>query len=300
MRRLIPIFCACLYLGLTAPVFAQAQLPDLWLRDAEGKSVPLTVTAQNEPERCTLLIFWFRDCPPCNRMLNDLKLDEQAYRDAGFDIRTVYVLQPGLGGAPTERIGEALPSPFPTSYDTGEVKRALFITAVPCVLFIRDGKELCRRIGYGTPDASAGLSAVLEALANGQDPPGGYTDYEELQAFTEQRQAEQAAAEAERKEQAEQERHEIIHARDETIDVFIRFGKHHNPAWADEVIRKWGGWGLIESGYVPSGTGPQPYYIWRGPWCTHERRMLVTLKLTMTGTSSWYVNVWVQPLEGEC
>ena len=83
-------FVLFLFLTLTLSVFGQKTLPDLSIKNLDGKSVNVRSLAQTG--KVTLINFWATWCAPCQKELNNLsKTYETWQKDYNFELVAVTI-----------------------------------------------------------------------------------------------------------------------------------------------------------------------------------------------------------------
>ena len=87
MKQIFAILCGSM---LTVSVFGQKTLPDLSIKNLDGKSVNVRSLAQTG--KVTLINFWATWCAPCQKELNNLsKTYETWQKDYNFDLVAVSI-----------------------------------------------------------------------------------------------------------------------------------------------------------------------------------------------------------------
>jgi peroxiredoxin len=157
-QKIIVFFLfAFLQVGLSA----QTSLPDLQLKDINGKSFSLQEYAKN---KTIVFSFWATWCVPC---INELDAISEDYDDKkselNFELIAVSIddektkarVKPMINGKGWD---------YKILMDTNQAfKRALNISSVPYVIIVKNGKIVYTHSGY-TPGGEKELYAKLKSL----------------------------------------------------------------------------------------------------------------------------------------
>lgn len=157
-QKIIVFFLfALLQVGLSA----QTSLPDLQLKDINGKSFSLQEYAKN---KTIVFSFWATWCVPC---INELDAISEDYDDKkselNFELIAVSIddektksrVKPMINGKGWD---------YKILMDTNQAfKRALNISSVPYVIIVKNGKIVYTHSGY-TPGGEKELYAKLKSL----------------------------------------------------------------------------------------------------------------------------------------
>jgi len=158
LKKLI-LFTVLLF--IVSVVYSQKNLPDISLKNLEGKSVSLAEISKNK----TIVIdFWATWCVPC---INELDVISEEYEDLqeemGFELIAVSVdnsrsksrVKPMVDGKGWEY--QVLLDP------KKELQLALNVPAVPYIMIVKNGKVVYTHQGY-TPGAEGDLYDKFKAL----------------------------------------------------------------------------------------------------------------------------------------
>lgn len=159
MKKLI----VCLFLLATAMTFAQTELPNMTLKNLDGKDVKLQDISSED--KLVVISLWATWCVPCK---NELDAIAEIYEDwqnstevtlyaiTVDDARTVNRVKPMVNGKGWN---------YEVLYDTNnDLKRALGAATIPLTLIVKNNQILYRHSGY-TPGAEDELYAKLQEFA---------------------------------------------------------------------------------------------------------------------------------------
>jgi|SRR5690554_6036915 thiol-disulfide isomerase/thioredoxin len=159
MKKLI----VCLFILATAMTNAQTELPNMTLKNLDGKDVKLQDISSGD--KLVVISLWATWCVPCKNELdaiNEIYEDWQSstnvtlYAITVDDARTVNRVKPMVNGKGWE---------YEVLYDTNnDLKRALGAATIPLTLIVKNNQILYRHSGY-TPGAEDELYAKLQEFA---------------------------------------------------------------------------------------------------------------------------------------
>lgn len=159
MKKLI----TCLSVLMSTFVSAQTELPNMTLKNLDGKDIKLQDISAGD--KLVVVSLWATWCVPCKNELdaiNDVYSDWQKntgvtlYAITTDDARTVNRVKPMVNGKGWE---------YEILYDTNnDLKRALGAATIPLTLIVKNNKILYRHSGY-TPGAEDELFAKLQEFS---------------------------------------------------------------------------------------------------------------------------------------
>lgn len=148
---------------VSVQVFSQTELPNMTLKNLDGKDIDLQSISADD--QLVVISLWATWCVPCKNELdaiNDLYDDWKdetnviLYAITVDDARTVNRVKPMVNGKGWE---------YEILYDTNnDLKRALGAATVPLTLIVKNNKILYRHSGY-TPGAEDELYEELVSHA---------------------------------------------------------------------------------------------------------------------------------------
>jgi thiol-disulfide isomerase/thioredoxin len=151
------------FLFLFATSFAQTQLPELTLKNLEGKDVNL---AEISKGKTVVVSLWATWCVPCLRELDTIAEEYTDLQDEmGFeliaisldDARSTRRVKPAVMGKGWEY--EVLLDP------NNDLKRYLGVSTIPFTLIVKDGEIKFRHSSFA-PGAEDALYAKFKEIAN--------------------------------------------------------------------------------------------------------------------------------------
>ncbi len=159
MKTLITI----LFLSISSIMMAQDRMPNMKLKDMQGKTVSMQDISKDQ---LVVVSLWATWCVPCIKELEAIKdvYDEwqeetgvKIYAVTVDDSRTVKRVRPMVNGKDWD---------YDIVFDTNnDFKRAVGASAIPMLFVAKDNEILYRRNGYA-PGAEDELFEKLQELSN--------------------------------------------------------------------------------------------------------------------------------------
>lgn len=159
MRTLITV----LFLTLSTALMAQDRVPNMQLKDLQGRTVSMQDISKDQ---LVVVSLWATWCVPCIKELEAIKeVYEEWQEETGVKIYAVSV-----DDSRTEKRVRPMVNGKAWDYDiildpNHDFKRAVGAAAIPMLFVAKDNKILYRRNGY-TPNAKNKLYTKLQKLSN--------------------------------------------------------------------------------------------------------------------------------------
>lgn len=158
MKTLITI----LFLSISSFTFAQSKVPNIHLKDMNGRSVSIQDISKDQ---LIVVSLWATWCVPCIKELEAISDEYDTWQEetgvklyavSVDDARTIKRVRPMVNGKGW---------PYKILLDTNnDLKRAVGASSIPMVLIVKDNKILFRRNGYA-PGSEDELLAKLKEFS---------------------------------------------------------------------------------------------------------------------------------------
>ena len=159
MKTLITV----LFLSISSVMMAQDRIPNIKLKDMQGKTVSMQEISKDQ---LVVVSLWATWCVPCIKELEAIKdvydewqeeTDVKIYAVSVDDSRTVKRVRPMVNGKDWD---------YDIVFDTNnDFKRAVGASAIPMLFVAKDNEILYRRNGYA-PGAEDELYEKLQEFSN--------------------------------------------------------------------------------------------------------------------------------------